>query len=255
MHTPVSPLWFSDKGGEFRGTEPYYFDTHTIPWVGVVESKWEVIRDELRSFVASNRNRLEPYMNAEMSSRPNKWRTLGLMFWTLRVQENCRNFPKTLDILGAVPGLIAVSFNLLEGGTTIKPHYGNTNAIYRCHLGIEIPARAPQCAFRVGNDIRSWEEGKLLVFCDAHEHTAWNNTQKDRYVLVMDVIRPEFARRKLSISSRVLSGIYLETAQQRSPWIRRATGSPLLNAVAFAGFRMFFLGRLFANALSDRRSS
>jgi len=249
MQKQLSPLWFSDTGLEFNGNEPFYFDTNSIPWVKHIESHWEIIRDELRDFVATDSDRLLPYANAEMSSRPNKWRTLGLMFWTKRSRANCRNFPKTMKALNQIPSLIAVSFNLLEGGTTIKAHYGNTNAIYRCHLGLEIPAPAPQCGFRVGNDIRSWNEGKLLVFCDAHEHTAWNNSARDRYVMIIDVMRPEFAHSTLSISSRVLASIYLEVAQQRFSLLKRLTASPRMNNLAFTLFRLFFLAGLWVHSL------
>jgi len=227
--------WFSDVGTSYRGEEPYYFDAKQLPWVRHIENNWTVIRDELAAFEAKESGRLVPYMDQTMVSRPNRWRTLGLMFWTKRSTVNCASFPQTCAILDQVPRCIAISFNLLEPNTTIKPHYGNTNAIYRCHLGLDVPAPAPQCGFRVGDQIRSWEEGKVLVFCDAYEHTAWNNTGRNRYVMVFDVMRPQFSAQTRYVSSRVLASIYLTTWCHKLAWLQRLCRSRRVEWAIFHG--------------------
>lgn len=239
MNRSTAYLWFSDGKEPFKGTEPNYFDTSQFDWVTGVESRWREIRDELVEVVRQDESIMIPYVDKAMASRPNKWRTLGLMFWTRRSVENCQRFPKTWSIVKDISGLTAVSFNLLEPNTTIKPHVGNTNAIIRCHMGLIIPAQAPRCAFRVGSETRSWEPGKFLMFCDAHEHTAWNNTSEQRYILVLDVIRPEFARSVLSISARVLTGIYQEAVCQRWAAMRKLSGSRAGHTMLAAGLRAF----------------
>jgi aspartyl/asparaginyl beta-hydroxylase (cupin superfamily) len=245
-------LWFSDSGTTFTGNDPFYFDSAALPWAGIVESQWATIRDELREFIVHQRDQLLPYVDTAMASRPNRWRTIGLMFWTQKEHANCAKFPRTWEILSAVPNIIAASFNLLEEQTTIKAHSGNTNAIFRCHLGLEIPAPAPQCAFRVGTEVRSWEAGKLMIFCDAHNHTAWNNAGADRYVLVMDVMRPEFAHRTLYVASRVLAAIYFEAAYQKMAGLRSFRGSELARLAMFHLLRLRYAARLLFYAL--RRS-
>lgn len=65
------------------------------------------------------------------------------------------------------------------------------SAIFRCHLGLKIPGEAPECCFTVGPESRSWEEGKVLMFCDAHRHTAVNYTDTVRFIVNFDVIRPK----------------------------------------------------------------
>ena len=242
-------LWFADSGTPFHGKEPFYFDNDTLPWVALVESQWTTIRDELQAFIATQPDQLQPYVDATMASRPNRWRTLGLMFWTLKSRGHCDQFPQTWAILKNVPGVLAASFNLLEEQTTIRPHYGNTNAIFRCHLGLRIPAPAPQCAFRVGSEVRSWEEGKLLVFCDAHEHTAWNNARAERYVLVMDVMRPEYAHRKLYVAGRVLASIYLDPVYRKVRALRTWCDGRRGRAAVFRLLRLYYAARLRLHAL------
>jgi aspartyl/asparaginyl beta-hydroxylase (cupin superfamily) len=254
MSTPQP--WFADAARPFAGDQPFFYDAAAFPWVAHVEAQWTTIRDELLDALAREQAPLEPYMDASLTSRPDQWKTLGLMFWTLRSRANCRRFPRTWAALRDVPGLCAVSLNLLEGGTTIKPHMGNTDAIIRCHLGLVVPEPAPRCAFRVGSETRSWDEGRLLMFCDAHPHTAWNNSDRRRYILVLDVMRPEYAARRQATSARVLAAIHFETACQRHGWLRRLCAGPRRQAAGFALYRAWYrwvvARHAFASALADR---
>ena len=107
------------------------------------------------------------------------------------------------------PGCHLFHSSRLEPHTQIKEHHGETNAIMRCHFGIEIPAGLPDCGMKVANEEREWQEGKWLFFNDAQHHTAWNNSDKRRILLIIDVIRPEFLSRKNYICARVLAGHFL----------------------------------------------
>lgn len=232
--------WFAYNGGVFKGDEPFYFDRTQFPWAARLESQWAVIRDELYALVQEHESSLVPYPNREMTSRPNQWKTFGFMFWSIRSRNNIRKCPKTWALIETIPNVLAGSFNLLEPGTTIKPHRGDTNAIIRCHLGIDIPAPAPECAFRVGTETRSWNQGEFLMFCDAHPHTAWNNTNKRRYIFVVDIMREEFTPKTNSVCSGVLAAIYLEIAYQRNPWLRRWIGKRRGKVFLHGLFRTFF---------------
>ena len=67
----------------------------------------------------------------------------------------------------------------------------NTRLI--CHLPLIVP---PGCRFRVGDEVRAWEVGKLLIFDDTIEHEAWNDGVEDRIVLIFDVWRPELTEKE-----------------------------------------------------------
>ena len=249
MASPTPHPWFADDGRAYPGSEPCYYDTADFPWVAALEAQWTTIRDELLDNLEREQAPLEPYMDRTLTSRPDQWKTLGLMFWTLRSRDNCRRFPRTWALLRGIPGLTAASLNLLEGGTTIKPHFGNTDAIIRCHLGLVVPEPAPKCAFRVGGETRSWDEGRLLMFCDAHQHTAWNNSDRRRYILVLDIMRPQFAARRHATAARVLGAIHFEAAMQRRAWLRRLGAGPRGQALGFALWRAGYRSVVARNAL------
>ena len=232
--------WFSYDGAMYEGAQPFFYDTGKFPWVKVLEENWHIIRQELEEELASNKDDFLPYMNKEISSGKDRWKTLGLMFWTLSSVTNCQKFPKTWQLLKKIPNVCAASFNLLELNSTIKPHNGNTDAIIRCHMGLDIPAPAPKCGFRVGDETRSWKNGEILMFCDAHNHTAWNNTQQQRYVLVIDIFRPEFEHQSVGVSSKVMSQIYYDVARQKYSIINKLSKSKLFSKVLFGVYYCFF---------------
>lgn len=60
----------------------------------------------------------------------------------------------------------------------------------RYHLRLIVPEARGICKIRVGNDFRTWEEEKSLVFDDSHEHEVWNDADAYRVVLLVDVVRP-----------------------------------------------------------------
>jgi aspartate beta-hydroxylase len=78
-------------------------------------------------------------------------------------------------------------FSVLAPHTEIPPHHGETNARLVVHLPLIVP---PNCTYRVGFEKRTWEVGKTLIFDDTIEHTARNDSDDLRVVLIFDVWNP-----------------------------------------------------------------
>ena len=91
--------------------------------------------------------------------------------------------PETTRIIESVPGLTTAGFSWMAPGTHIKPHNGYTDTVLRCHLGLVVP---PECALRVGDQTRSWQEGKTMIFDDTIVHEAWNRGDSQRIILLLD---------------------------------------------------------------------
>ena len=64
------------------------------------------------------------------------------------------------------------------------------SGVLRYHLGLIIPEPRTSCRIRVGSDVRTWEEGKSLIFDDSNPHEAWNDSDCYRVVLFVDFLRP-----------------------------------------------------------------
>ncbi len=66
--------------------------------------------------------------------------------------------------------------------------------------------------------MKSWEEGKIIMFSECHLHTAWNHSDKRRIILSFDTMRPEFASKKHIICARVLAAETLFFLNNSFPW-------------------------------------
>lgn len=221
---PKEP-WYNFFGGRYNRSEPWFYNPADFPWTKILEDNAAVIREEVFQLLEEDAKPLKPYfINKGMAFPPKHWKTMGFLFWKFRMHRNCRKCPKTTRILESIPHLTAGSLSVLEPRSNINPHQGDTDAIVRCHLGLSIPGKIPECGFQVGKEIHSWEEGKTLPFCDAHTHTAWNQTDQRRIIMILDVVRPEYAHATNTICSHVLASSVVQMMYQGLPWLNRAPG-------------------------------
>jgi aspartyl/asparaginyl beta-hydroxylase (cupin superfamily) len=79
----------------------------------------------------------------------------------------------------------------------------------------------PNCGFKVSGECRPWEEGKLLVFLDANVHEAFNNSNERRYILLLDILRPEFENKKKAVCVKILAMLSLYYALSLHPSFMR----------------------------------
>lgn len=90
----------------------------------------------------------------------------------------------------------------------MPPHRGVSKALLNCHLPLIVPKGPGRCEIRVGDQVRGWEEGQLLVLHDTYEHEVWNEASEPRVILFLQVRRP------MRWPGRILSNIILG-------WLRR----------------------------------
>jgi len=67
------------------------------------------------------------------------------------------------------------------------------------HLGLIVPEG---CGFRVGGETREWRVGEAFVFDDTIEHEAWNRSNEDRAVLIIDVWNPHLSEHEREMICR-----------------------------------------------------
>ena len=217
--------WYNLFGGRYAGDQPFFYNRGHLPWVRVLEDNWLVMRDELVALMEEKPARLRPYfINKSMSFPPRHWKTMGLYFWRVTMHDNCRECPETVRILRSIPGLTSCSLSVLEPGSNINAHQGDTDAVIRCHIGLSVPGMLPDCGFQVGPEIRGWKEGEALPFCDAHTHSAWNHCSERRLILIVDVMRPEFVSQQNRICAQVLASTVLQMMYQSLPFLNAWPG-------------------------------
>lgn len=218
----MEAIWYAFRHKSYAGVLPKFYDANDFEWSKLIIQNYSSIRKEMDEYINQHPELLQPYFNSTLVEKLKSWKTSNFLFWGKEVEQNCSKIPFTHSLFQQIPGLTSLGISVLEAGARIKPHHGDTNAIIRCHLGLTIPADAPISALKVDEELKGWQEGKLLMFCDAWKHEAWNNSDKTRYVLIFDVIHPNYLEQKKEICSNVLSWLDLQSVYEKHSFIRNS---------------------------------
>lgn len=190
---------------EYNGVYPPFYSSGVCKeTVAILEANTDLFVDEWQTYVKKQTQAKKKFF---LLYSETGWHTIMLYSYGMRYHKNCKNFTKTLAALKPIKGLATAYISTLQPGTRLRPHWGDTDATYRIHLGLDIPGRLPDCGIEVGGEQRAWQNGKTIIFNDAHFHTAWNLTDKPRTVLIIDIIKPELLSQKWKILPGVLGAM------------------------------------------------
>ena len=215
--------------------ERTFFEVNRFPWVAELESNWLVIREELSDLLRRPQeipNFQDISRDQEILTEGEQWKTFFFYAYGHRAEKNSARCPQTARLLSRIPGMKTAMFSILGPGKHIPEHRGPYSGVLRYHLGLIVPEPG-RCRIRVGNDTRSWHEGKSLIFDDSHLHEVWNDSEFHRTVLFVDFVRP--LPFPLSILNRVMiwkisTTPFITTAMEQirktePPAVSRSTGS------------------------------
>ena len=177
---------------EFTKKNPkLFYNIDEVPELSVLENNYAVILEELNALRDASHNGywLDTFPGYVDEKNKDKWQVFTFQFFGIKHPLNCSLCPKTYSILQKIPNLISADFSYLPANMHIKPHKGFTQMVLRAHLGLVIP---DNCKLRVGNEIKTWQVGKMLIFDDSFEHEAWNDSNEDRFVLMLDIANPKW---------------------------------------------------------------
>jgi aspartate beta-hydroxylase len=179
-----------------------FYDRRMFPWAEALEAQTDAIRDELKTALAKEQGDFAPYIAYRPGDPVNQWAELNhstrwshYSLWRGGVPDEAHlaACPKTRAALehvdmATIDGLCPnAMFSALAPHTEIPPHTGETNARLVVHLPLIVPEK---CTYRVGYEKREWKVGEILVFDDTLEHTARNDSDEIRVVLIFDIWNP-----------------------------------------------------------------
>ena len=188
-----------------------FYDRSMFPWAAALEAKTDVIREELKAALVKEGKEFTPYINVRAGQPVDQWQDLNhstrwshYSLWRGGQPDEAHlaQCPETRKALEAIDmaeigGLCPnAMFSALAPHTEIPPHTGETNARLVAHLPLVVPEK---CTYRVGFEHRTWKEGELLVFDDTIEHTARNDSDELRVILIFDIWNPLLAKEERDI--------------------------------------------------------
>jgi aspartyl/asparaginyl beta-hydroxylase (cupin superfamily) len=195
-----------------------FYDRAAFPWLDAIEAATDDIRAELRGLLATPEV-FSPYIEAEEDTPVDRGHALlDSPDWTAcyvwrggaPVADIAARCPATTAAMNHAPlervkgRAPFVLFSKLTPGARIRPHTGFFNTRLVCHLPLIVPEG---CWFRVGNEVRHWQEGKAFAFNDTIEHEARNEGAGTRTVLIFNIWRPELSMEERQLVTALLESI------------------------------------------------
>jgi Aspartyl/Asparaginyl beta-hydroxylase len=176
------------------------------PCAGPLSDRVNDLRSEFINYQAiieseKSSAQFEPYMElsegASMSdfvggSNPQaRWDAVFFYRHGQRIESNHVLCPKTSSALDTLP-LVRIKnqtpeicFSVMQPGTTIKAHYGVSNARLVMHIPLVVPSGGYLELPGVGRHF--WKEGEAMLFDDTFLHLAQNPASTQRVILLLDV--------------------------------------------------------------------
>jgi aspartyl/asparaginyl beta-hydroxylase (cupin superfamily) len=210
------------RESKYSGALPCFYQAGDFPELQALQENWQLIWEEVKAY-ENNKGHItgmNVYTPPDLSS-PSAWNNIYFDNYSWRFHQNRKHFPKTSALLDALPGCTHSGISVLSPNSSIAAHYGDTNAVIRCHLGLYIPAPFPDCGIRVGKEEKGWTAGELVIFTEAHYHTAWNHSPERRYLLIFDFIHPKWEKQKYNICAQVLGAQTYVYFEEKFPVLKK----------------------------------
>lgn len=208
---------FTDKNPQF------FYDPNDFDFLKPLVSNFSSIKKELLEVLSVNKDSqwLKTFPHYVKSDQQKAWKVFSFLFFNMKFLSHAKLCPKTAELIYSIPQILSCDFSNIEANTKILPHKGYTKMVLRCHLPLIVP-NEELCAIRIGNEIRHWKEGELLIFDDSFDHEAWNNSDSSRVVLMFDIPNPLWGYTAREISKYKIEHIedpFLLSLANKKQWL------------------------------------
>lgn len=191
-----------------------WFDPERFDWAADLEAAAPELSREVSEALDLKADGL-PYIKKNEVSET--WRSLAgrtdwsaLHFWNdaLPNERALARFPKVRAALERLPLItsrgapVEAFLSILKPRTRIPPHFGNANHRLTVHLPLIVPAG---CGVAVAGEARETQFGRLMIFDDSYEHSAWNDSEAPRTVLIFEIWHPALSAAERNAVAGLLS--------------------------------------------------
>ena len=149
----------------------------------IIKNNYHIFKKEMENIPESD------FQNIDNSSNENNYWNVYLIKTNSKHLDKKKYTPKTLEILKDNM-FLNVSFSLLKPGITINPHKDTLSHVFRSHLGISVPEK---CKFICDEKDITTNEGEINFFDLTKIHYGFNQSDKNRIVLLVDILKMEFS--------------------------------------------------------------
>ena len=168
-----------------------YVDPRHFPELDLLKDHWQIIRDEaIRLDDQGSIKAASTYNDIGFNSFfRTGWKRFYLKWYGDDLPSAQQMCPKTVELLGRIPGVKAAMFASLPPGARLVRHRDPYAGSLRYHLGLITP-NDPACFIDVDGERYHWRDGEVVMFDETYIHYAENTTDHPRIILFADIERP-----------------------------------------------------------------
>lgn len=161
----------------------------TFPQLSVLQDNWQTIRDEALALYGSGQIATKTDLPASSFYRDNRWKSFYLKNYDNPIPSAWALAPKTRALIEQVPGMNIALFAVLMPGKSLSRHHDPFALSLRYSLGLSTP-NSEKCGLMVDGAPYIWRDGEAVLFDETYLHSAYNDTDQPRIILMTDIDRP-----------------------------------------------------------------
>ena len=215
------------------GDSTAWYDPDSMPWADELRRCTPKIQRELQASLQGagdqDADGDEDWESADYEAIAPSWRVRHLWRGGAWLPEAEQLFPETIALLKSLEAEHGLCLNPMQNvacgiarqpaGSGIAPHCDGNVLGLTCHLGLQVPTHG--CWIEVGGERREWKDAELLVMDTTFVHRTSNEAREDRYVLMLNVLRPGVSEADTRALKRHLSAppLRLDTFNPAFVWL------------------------------------
>ena len=168
--------------------KPFVERSH-YPELQVLEDNWETIRDEALALYESGHVGVGDDMPASSFYKNDRWKSFYLKSYDNKIPSAYELAPKTMALIDQVPSMHYALFAALMPGKSLKKHHDPFAFTLRYSLGLQTP-NSKKCGLIIDGQDYTWRDGEGVIFDETYMHSAYNDSDTVRLILMTDVDRP-----------------------------------------------------------------
>ena len=180
-----------------------FWDASQFDWAKKLENSYDEIRKEFLSVTADmdslskkGNNIWAGALTDDASGYGEGWKTLVLVNRGMWDPVNAKLFPKAAKAVheSGIP-TTECFFASMQPGSDIKLHSDFTNFVLTSHLALVFPENGnKKCRLTIGDEERQWMEGEVMAFDTSIMHSAVNESDEVRYILMFRIWHPDLTQ-------------------------------------------------------------
>jgi len=185
-------------------------DTY-FPEASRFATAWSQIRSEALALAARMQaiprfHEIMPEQAPISANDGRDWRMFILKGYGLEFSRNMESCPVLTALIRGRKEVLSASLSFLAPGKHIPAHRGPFRGVLRFFLVLSMPLSEtgqPQSVLRIAGRDHRLRDGECLLWDDTYEHEVWNDSDRVRIVLLLDVWRPRMPL-DMNLLSRLL---------------------------------------------------